>query len=1008
MDYERIEAISKHLGDARINIRLRSATNLLEKLEIGVIDRDALTNSASLTTLLSGVHKAISLILENPADLADHNKESTDLLQALLSIVRATASRTNALNISTKILEQMYFLKETENIVGTVKIAIEETIGTLCGLNKSTGFSRTAHVELDLRTAHLTGAMNASSQQGSSEQSQLHSKFRGAGAILNSRLVHSGWKFPDFVLTERDERWLLDVQYIVNTAFKPCLTLYNNNLQIKVKLQNDCAARDLWDVLEDFPSQAVLLNTHLLHCVLDLVGAPFSQADVDADPRGLHCLSALKWLETLLQKCTHAFSVQLDGSLCTHSPYNQECQDEDAPDLAGKLAKAMYALRHPSLPPSAPQLSNTPCTSSDLHRSRADAAVASLFPGPSVPGLAFACCAASLPLLQSRDTTVGRAVCALLKVALPLVLEPRLSSQATNECDKGMLLEVEHGRLQYLLNRVEQLVAFFGDTFDINAFLTLIDEEDDNTNSTNNNTAAPRSETDRLSSLQGHCFDLTFLSCVLDLFRAVPTHTLLPANQADDGMQRKLCVGPNTLQCLFKIAATSPSLEALLPGCTEVVTDTLSVLDDAALENIQAARHLFTTARIFTIKLDRTLSAGVILEHFTHSAQVCVSLLDASCTVAVPSLQQAIASTLPILLQSAYERLDQDETAAETALNTLCALIERVLTCGAPTAKSVLLTHLLAWLTRSYELLPSPGTIIGGDLFSEQQVQLIQQFNLDASSGRQMASVLATPSVMQALLLCTSVTTTSSDETEISLQAQQVLEVLCAYFLQYHSCDFNSNTNEVHQWRHLLLPLKLAEWEAEHQQSNTLDATFTETPNNNTLSSHEALTSFVRTTMFARSLVVGLFHTDSAVRINSALRVRNDLLHVPLPTGLNEGSNDDAGNMYSVLAYDLFPTGGILKLGSWQTNHATTATISKTMRVPNNSTFTHAGVRKVASIGFSEVEPSMRATALSQVVDMLQSDAHLLHTVDIEWAFTTVKTALSQLITLAQFVSSTT
>jgi len=52
-------------------------------------------------------------------------------------------------------------------------------------------------------------------------------------------------------------------------------TFYPQTSQIKVKLQNDRAARDLWDVLEDFPSQAVLLNTHLLHCVLDIVGVTF-------------------------------------------------------------------------------------------------------------------------------------------------------------------------------------------------------------------------------------------------------------------------------------------------------------------------------------------------------------------------------------------------------------------------------------------------------------------------------------------------------------------------------------------------------------------------------------------------------------------------------------------------------------------------------------------------------------------------------------------------------------
>ena len=71
-----------------------------------------------------------------------------------------------------------------------------------------------------------------------------------------------------------------------------------------------------------------------------------SLLDLDADPQGLHCLSALKWLETLLQKCTHAFSVQLDGSLCTHSPCNNHdnSQDEDAPDLAGKLVSVCLCI----------------------------------------------------------------------------------------------------------------------------------------------------------------------------------------------------------------------------------------------------------------------------------------------------------------------------------------------------------------------------------------------------------------------------------------------------------------------------------------------------------------------------------------------------------------------------------------------------------------------------------------------------------------------------------------
>lgn len=35
---------------------------------------------------------------------------------------------------------------------------------------------------------------------------------RGAGAILFSSLVHQGWKFPAFILTDSDERYLFDLE----------------------------------------------------------------------------------------------------------------------------------------------------------------------------------------------------------------------------------------------------------------------------------------------------------------------------------------------------------------------------------------------------------------------------------------------------------------------------------------------------------------------------------------------------------------------------------------------------------------------------------------------------------------------------------------------------------------------------------------------------------------------------------------------------------------------------
>jgi hypothetical protein len=40
----------------------------------------------------------------------------------------------------------------------------------------------------------------------------------------------------------------------------------------------------------------------------------------DADPLGLHKMTALRWLERLVVKCGEAFRVQLEGSLCCQLP----------------------------------------------------------------------------------------------------------------------------------------------------------------------------------------------------------------------------------------------------------------------------------------------------------------------------------------------------------------------------------------------------------------------------------------------------------------------------------------------------------------------------------------------------------------------------------------------------------------------------------------------------------------------------------------------------------------
>ena len=53
---------------------------------------------------------------------------------------------------------------------------------------------------------------SASASATSGARAVQSGRYHGAGAILQSRLVHTGWKFPHSVVTEQDERWLFDVE----------------------------------------------------------------------------------------------------------------------------------------------------------------------------------------------------------------------------------------------------------------------------------------------------------------------------------------------------------------------------------------------------------------------------------------------------------------------------------------------------------------------------------------------------------------------------------------------------------------------------------------------------------------------------------------------------------------------------------------------------------------------------------------------------------------------------
>jgi hypothetical protein len=85
----------------------------------------------------------------------------------------------------------------------------------------------------------------------------------GAGAVLNSRLCYSGWRFASFSIAKdsSDDEWLFD-------------------LEVKIKLRHETSSAEIWSYLVNFPVEAIVQKTNILHAMLDVVGGPSSHRDI--------------------------------------------------------------------------------------------------------------------------------------------------------------------------------------------------------------------------------------------------------------------------------------------------------------------------------------------------------------------------------------------------------------------------------------------------------------------------------------------------------------------------------------------------------------------------------------------------------------------------------------------------------------------------------------------------------------------------------------------------------
>jgi hypothetical protein len=131
MDHERVEQLSKKLFDARIEIRARSASNLLFKIESNIA-AEALADGACVVKLLDGILQSLQLIASNPSDLTGIDSNVPQLLENLLRLLQVVPVpdhiRQTCVETNTKILEVIYQLGTVERIGAGLKTSLEEVL----------------------------------------------------------------------------------------------------------------------------------------------------------------------------------------------------------------------------------------------------------------------------------------------------------------------------------------------------------------------------------------------------------------------------------------------------------------------------------------------------------------------------------------------------------------------------------------------------------------------------------------------------------------------------------------------------------------------------------------------------------------------------------------------------------------------------------------------------------------------------------------------------------------
>ena len=959
------------LSSSNAGIRHRAIANLNFKIKQKIIDDDILCTRENMVLIATALRSSVAA---PDGELTQENKEYLEELMVFIvtfgGILRRRAMVSDEVVAAySLLLDKLYDLSTREfmNSAITLRSKLEEAISVLTKINgPGVGMEswKSSIITNDNDVQAVPSALHHLYDKTAIDISVLHPSFnhavnqKKAGAIMNSTLVHNGWKFPHFILTESDERHLFDVE-------------------VKVKLGHGGVERMIFDVLTDFPVSVIIARSGLIQALLDIIGGAYSNDDLINNPMGLYPVTAIRWFEEFTIKLAKGFTSQLDGSLYSSMPSSGNNQDDvNVNSYASQMARAMYAMRHPLLPNDDDVARQNEF---DKELQNATYTSALVLPQPSFPGVVFAALAASLPLLQTKDVQICNAVVSLFKTALPFVREPVLVAESA---DSTTISEVDYGRLQHLLNRMEQLLCTYGRSLPTIDYLT---------------TVASGCDDDEFSRTELYAINTSYVRIFTELVGRIPLQSsVILNNAATNSTGQNFIIGPNILAMLKYLSSTSQAI--LLPADSKVAClSILKKVDGDSFQSLIHADYMIKSVKRLYERLvpsngDGTSRSGPMnaiedLLHLLHDADIAIRFLENDCEIESSNMAKGLTSLIISIIMatchyeyddSEFESQDNMSSQQDMYLSGLSLLYRLVCT-----------SNILA----RYDFMLTVKHLLLSDDDSNAEMALIKAIlpeNIDVSSHVTKACLIS-PTFLHSLIVHGVLYFSEIEEDneicyEINVLASDILEILLEFII---SNSYVNNAN-IHEWASLLPLFNVITWNMNIRGSNNADAGNMSTSTISLFAQElEELCAISSADecrqKFGASLVLGLFHTYPGIRARCSLRIQHELL------GLSTFTNSihDTSSKGPVDEYDPFAT--VIEqhcpsLLPWTDIINFTRDGSNSQNASGSNIFRHADVRKVALIAFGDgnSDVTLRTSAMRQLKGMLMNN-YLIQTAETSW-----------------------